>query len=413
MRKSSALAFCVAIFLSLFVKGDDFTLVNKRSVYLRDQQLRNPIIVDKDSEIQLDAEFLKEYLGTSTPTAEQIQNLLLNPEQAKGAKGKRMVTQSAKDSYTGKDFSDYFFPVIVKTTDGKIRKGKMALQSYYRRGQAEAKPSSTGGPRLQERATALREQNKPVTTEATTCLESCSPPPNKQTDPLGQVAAAARRQSTTLMKKYEEFARDFSSKNKITRTNSPTKKAKFVKELVEKFGVHDAGLIMAALTGYGESPHRGDDKVQLAEIAAVLKVLENRTGSQFRSNSTTLRDIGINQNSDARLTNILSDQQFSVWNDFDNSLSEVLSYHPDKAGDLEKRRMSLAFRAQEMMRDGDIIFVGKMNEGNLYHYHANYVNPDWSEPKKRVAAPTVRVSGQDVNLGIQRGSRHIFYVGIH
>ena len=106
------------------------TFINKSTLNLRDSSLKNPQPIQRDSEISIDPKYLKEHLGSETPSLEQIEQLMLNPTEV----SKTIVTQSAPDARTGKAFSDYFFPVIVKDKSGKLSNGTMALQAYNRDG---------------------------------------------------------------------------------------------------------------------------------------------------------------------------------------------------------------------------------------------------------------------------------------
>ena len=111
---------------------------------------------------------------------------------------------------------------------------------------------------------------------------------------------------------------------------------------------------IASLTGFGESPYRNSEATQIAEISAVLKVIENRATSNFRSNSRTLRDIGVSEKLEPRLSTLLADWQFSVWNDKDNRLVRMLNFNPDNADKLTSKKMALAFEEAEEQRDDSI-----------------------------------------------------------
>lgn len=391
----------------------------KRSFHLRNDNLGNPQVIEKDSEISLSKDFLKKIFKTENPTNDQIQRLMLNP----GEVSKDIVTQTVKDPTTGRSFPDYFFPVTVKTKNGQVKTGKMALQSYVRNGFVLS-PAENG------RIADLRDQSQtPTPTTAPTgggiCV-NCKDQEVSETDKLKiaarKMADLAAAKSNDLWTAYQDFARQFTKENKrINKLNAGTMKRKFVKQLVQKFGPEKAGKIMAALTGFGEAPDRENSETQIAEIAVVLKVIENRASANYNNEyNRTLRDIGVSKSADSRLTTVLSDAQFSVWNDNDNSLIRILSYSPDAKNNLMDRRMSLAFVAQEKIEKNEVEFIGPMAANNVYHYHANYVRPEWSRPKQRISNPSVRVKYQsedgepqsvDVNLAQQRGSRHIFYTG--
>lgn len=396
-----------------------FNFINSKTLHLRDSNLGNPQIVEVGSKISIDPNFLLEHLGTATPSQEQVQRLLLNPGEISKD---RVVTRRFLDSYTRKPTNDYFFPVTVQTKSGKIKTGSMALHAYNRTGMVELKRadgtdiSQHQSPELTAQMKSLIDQNR-TDTEAQTGCSDCAAKTQPQTQALADVArsldASAKSSSNPLWEKFQNFARDFAKANKqISRSSGGHHKRLYVKAMIEKFGEKDTGMILAALTGFGEAPYRSSSATQIAEVAAVLKVIENRADNHFRSNSRTLRDIGISETADARLTSILADWQFSAWNDKDNNLRRILNFNPDNADSLTKRGLALSFEAQSLMQKGKVEFIGKMNDSKLHHYHANYVNPNWNKASQRVNTPTIKVDGIEVDLSKQKGARHIFYSGI-
>lgn len=417
---------CAVIFAPVFALADSppITMTNSVSLNLRDQDLKNPIGIEKDSEITLDPKFLKQYLGTETPTAEQIQQLLLNPTEV----SKSIVTQTAREARTGKTFSDYFFPVIVKNKTGKISTGTMALQAYARDGMISVNVPIDDSPKsnaIRDRIKNLRDQNTSVVpTEAgsvSTCPQCDAATAAQQAAQLAAaISLAARQPSNNLYQKYQAFARDFTTtQGKVTHSNAPAMKRLFIKSMIDKLGIADASAMIEVLTAYGEAPYRKNSSTEIGEMAAIMKVIENRANSKMHYNSRTLRDIGVDVSANRVLTAALADSQFSVWNDFDNNLARIMNFNPDR-DPLSVQKMELAFESERMMRNNQIEFIGKMNSDRMYNYHANYVAPRWARSSQRIAAPIVRVkrvddSGRevavDVNLANQRGARHIFYAG--
>ena len=407
----------------------NFNFKNTRSIHLRDENLQNPQVIQKNAHISIDPEFLKEHLGQENPGIEKIQQLLLNPTEA----SKNIVTETTTHANKKGAFSDYFFPVTIKTPNGETKKGKMALQAYHRNGQMEIKMTDgsdmnwKSNEEYNRQNEILKELNSSVT-EA----EHSAPCQNCKTDTLkfqveqisGAIDHSANKIPGTLFQKYQQFSRDFIKANgPITRRNAGHKKRLYIRTLIDNFGTDEASLILAALTGYGEAPTRNKPTDQIAEIAAVLKVIDNRARVNFRKRSSTLRDIHVTEDLNPRLTNILANSQFSVWNDFDNNLVRILNYNPDKADPASKRRMTLAFEAQQMMSHNEIEFIGKMNYNNLYHYHANYTTPNWAQTQKRIDSPTIRIrqtspNGHQHSIDVvlpspsKQGTRHIFYAGI-
>lgn len=399
-----------------------YSFTNSRTILLRNNRLESPQVIEVGAEINIDRKFLLEHLGTDKPSQEQIQKLMLNPgEISNGKSENKIVTERFIDFSNKKVKNDYFFPVTIKTKSGEFKTGKMALQAYVRKGLAEIKrkdgadPRHYQSPEITREMQTLIEQNKDIT-EAQICT-SCSTKIINQMQDISNITKAIetnlQTSSNVLWHKYKDFAREFSTIHRnISKANAGYYKRLFVKSLVERMGEKDAGVILAALTGFAEAPYRSSSPTQIAEIAAILKVIDNRANNNFRTKSRTLRDIGRSGNTDSRLAAVLADYQFSVWNDKDNSLTRILSFNPEAADNLTKRKMALTFEAQAMIQTGKIEFLGKMNDTRLQHYHANYVNPYWSRVNKKLNAPTIKVDGFEVDLSKQKGARHVFYAGI-
>jgi hypothetical protein len=387
---------------------------NKTDIYLRDANLKNPVGINEGAEISIDPAYLKKHFGTETPTAEQLQRFMLNPGEYTHGRVDAETFRSAN----GKQGYDYFIPVTVRTPYADAQSGKVALQYYSRMGQLDVIPAGEISPQTSQYSRTLIAQNRVPTTQAETC-DTCRPatlpnaPGNGQN--LTAIRAAletgARTSSNVLFARYQEFARGFTARNgRITKANAGVMKRKFVKELIDTFGQADAATILAALTGFAESPSRSSSVSQVAEIAAILKIIENRARSNYRTNSRVLRDIGIT-NPDPRLAVILADWQFSAWNDRDNMLSRILNLNPNSGDSESNRRVAMAFETQQLMQSGQVQFMGRLNDSRLLHYHANYVYPAWARQGTRVAA-IVRVNGVNVDLSAQRGARHLFYTGV-
>lgn len=400
-----------------------FTYSNTRAVHLRNNKLASPQAIEIGSEISIDPKFLLEMLGTVLPTQEQVQRLLLNPGEATKDK---VVTQSFYDVQSRRWKNDYFFPVIVKTKSGQVKTGKMAFQSYTRTGSVEIKRADGSDPtkyQSKEVTAQMRDliaQNREYTEAATPALPCAKCATQAATNPqaqnIAQLAAAleanSRSSNTGIWARYKDFAKEFTAKNN-TKTNAGKLKRTFVKSLIEKFGQKDAATILSALTGFAEAPYRDNAQAQIAEMSAVMKVIDNRAANQsMKRKSKTLRDIGLTGAVDPKLAAILADWQFSAWNDRDNNLRRILTYNPDKSDAMTNRKMAFAFEAQRLMQEGKIEFIGKMNDPRLNHYHANYVNPNWDRATNRVTSPTIKVDGVPVDLSKQRGARHVFYAGL-
>lgn len=395
-----------------------FRFINNRILHLRNNNLAKPEVIEVGSQINIDTKFLLEHLGTENPNQEQVQRLLLNPGEISK---ERIVTQRFINASNGKPKNDYFFPVSIQTKSGKIKTGKIALHAYNRTGVVEIKRADGSDPRqfqsseVTAQMQELINQNK-STTEAQACTD-CSAKNTSQTQGISDIANAldsnSQTSSNALWAKYKDFAKEFSTTNKnISRARAGYYKRLYIKSLIEQFGEKDTGLILAALTGYGEAPYRRSNEAQIAEFAAVLKVIDNRAENKFRRKSRTLRDIGVSESADSRLTTVLADWQFSAWNDKDDNLRRIMNFNPETVDKTTKRTMALSFEAQSMIQTGKVEFLGKMNDSKLHHYHANYASPNWSKTNKRVNAPIIKVDGIEVDLSKKKGIRHIFYTGI-
>lgn len=420
--KSTALLFISIQLLSAlsFAADVPFFHVTTEASVLRDARLENPINIPEGSKVSIQSHYLRDKLGTATPTQDQIQRLLLNPGEA--SRG-RISTRRFYHTGSRTPRYDYFFPVTITLPSGEEKVGAMALQYYNRSGQLEirrtdgADPSRFQSAETTQQIRSLVDDNKPAATEAAVCTNCDNRRRAEPVQDLQVVAERAQadsneRATNNLWQRYQTFAREFASSHRVTRANAGQMKRTFVRSLISRFGAAEAGVIMTALTGYAEAPHRNSNNVQMAEIAAVIKVVENRASSKFSRRSRTLRDIGVSVDADARLTNVLADWQFSVWNDRDQNLVRILSYHPERSDSLTRRKMQLAFESQQLMKSNRITFSGDMNSPTLRHYHANYVNPSWRRAGRQVQSAIVNVNGSAVNLGQQSGSRHIFYTGV-
>lgn len=395
-----------------------FSFVSPQTTILRTSDLTQPQSIPAGSVIRIDSEYLRQYLGTENPTQDQIQKLLLNPGEA--TRG-RLVTQRFRNIGSRRSSADFFFDVSVVEPNGEIKTGSMALQYYYRSGFLSLRrsdgvdPSRDESPETAARRQELVDDNqqRPVNTEAQAQVCVSCDQSRAGRNPVAPLTDIVRSADQSLWNDYQSFAREFTRQHpRITRANAGRMKREFVRGLIDRFGIERAAKMMEALTAFGEAPYRRDDNTQRAELAAIMKVVENRANSNYSHRSRTLRDIGVSVNTNALMTNILADSQFSAWNDRDNSLVHMLSFNPDRTDSGSRKRMRLAFESEQMMSSGRITFAGQMNDSRVRHYHANYVSPRWGRRSARIQNATVVVDGVNVNLSNQSGARHIFYVGL-
>lgn len=400
-----------------------FTIQESRNI--RDERMRISGRAAVGARVSIDPAFLLQHLRSESPTPQQLKDMLYNPMSV----AKRFGPKKYFDPDAQRELYEYFFPVRVENPDGTVVMGQMALASVFRSG--DGKMDSPAGPAKVVAETEDREVMAPIESRSSSVVEVPVPKICEECQasrPRGPLAALAdglgpviENQSESLWRDYTDFAREFSTKYARGIPTHPHRHKKlFLKELVERFGAETAGRIVQAVTAFGEAPHRDHEAAQLAELAAIIKVIENRATSGSRHNSRALLDIGLN-GADKRLSAALADWQFSVWNESDNSLPRMLAFNPDTVDPLTRRRMYLAFAAQTKMATGQVEFVGAMGRNDMYHYHANYVWPRWSRSGNRVGQALVRVHDVradgirevvEVDLNRQRGARHIFYAGL-
>src|SRR4051812_32294663 len=95
--------------------NDNYTFVNNRPIYLRDNSLKHYQLIPANSSITLDPQFILNTFKTSQPTREQFQRLFLNPGEFYG----KIDAEPYYDPNTRDRRSDYFFPVTIKTPNGE------------------------------------------------------------------------------------------------------------------------------------------------------------------------------------------------------------------------------------------------------------------------------------------------------
>lgn len=426
------LIFGLALAWSLpAVAADQITFMLKDGRNLRQgPQLTIKGAVPAGATVAIDPEFLKGHLGTPKPSAQRLKDFLLNPlSSPKGMRARRYF-----DSDVKRHLYDFFIPVRIVANDGSVVEGEMALPATFRSGKAKINiPDGYAPLRAEDRDSLAVSEGPKYSNETTTVAESCSTgcgatgeqgALGRATRDLKDVFAANSLQALRfigddLWEDYREFARGFSNQHGggIDRGNAGRYKRLFVKSLVDKIGADKASRIIQALTAYGEAPHRADTETQIAELAAVARVVDNRGHNGFRADAKLITDIGLQGKVDRRMGAALAEWQFSVWNDSDESLVRLLKFHPDVTDPLTERRLLLSFVTIQKMAADQIEFRGSLADRRVRHYHANYVWPSWSRAKNKVANSVIRIKWaegdyKDVNLNNQSGARHIFYAGL-
>lgn len=379
-----------------------------RSLILRDKD--RLITVMSDATLTLDENYLKEKLKTGRPTPAQVQELLLDPSRF------QLQPEHYYDSQRRRNVFEYFYPVQVKQANGVVITGRMALRADFFNGYLRLQNGSSASVPLE-----LAMDSDAEVRGGYPC-EQCSSSYHQKK--LKAVSEFAENLISPLWQEYVNFAREFSLEHgsKIRANSAGYYKRLYLKKLVEKFGPAQAGQIIRVMTAYGEAPDRDEEDVQIAELAAIMKVIDNRVENGFWASpsSRLIRDCGREVTEDPYLRASLANGQFSVWNNNDQNLIRVLKFNPDSSQPAMKRRMVLAFSTQAKMERNEIEFIGGLAGSDVLHYHANYTWPVWARRSKAISQALVRVNSLEqgrsvsfeVDLNLLPGARHVFYEGL-
>lgn len=405
------------------------------AMYLRGQGGRSSLgVVPKGTELRLDSSFLRAHFG-GAPDAEDVQALIRNPE-AYGLRAERIYVPS-----TRRYESHYLYPVEFTNARGTPMKGFVALHfaDLLRKIQyaPSVSPKRVDPPSLAAPSLAPDSAQECAREIAESGLHA-----GTSSDIRDLLAHIEEEQQETrnLWAEYEDFARRFyrnhghkAHKGMDPEWEARNLRAQYLKDLIEEFGQEKASLMLAAVTAWGEAGRREKKNEQLADLAAVLKVIENRASTKFSSNrgaESLLASLGIPKSEqNERLKAILARLQFSVWNlpnlpkkdQVNPSLVQILGFNPDSGHGPSVEKMRLAFEAQEKMGSGKIRFRGAFGNPDVRHYLADYfeARTAWASqnPDKKIADPIVRVtnddgSAEDVNVNDFRTPKHLFYGGL-
>jgi len=227
------------------------------------------------------------------------------------------------------------------------------------------------------------------------------------------IAAAAERPtqegSTPLFEEYmdaqNDFLREVPLGRKAPQQWAVTNKKAFVVYLVKRFGEVKASKMMKALTAYGEAMTVSPKNKwkNMAEMAVVMEIIDNRVASRIRDTYTHAKL----QGDAARPIRVIlngSDSkkgygQFSCWNKSDQCMNRMM---------LAKRNDTVLMRAFEtldLMEKREIVPLGALANNETRHYKASYVSPKWAKAKYKVVAQ-VKTPGGIFN------SYHQVYQGV-
>ena len=259
------------------------------------------------------------------------------------------------------------------------------------------------------------EPDPATVTEAATPLEECTDC-QKPDRPLIEIPAellaqAAKDQAektlypngaTELMKEYlrvhAAFMKTAPKRNLSTRQWARKNKSLFISYLINHMGAKKASQVVMALTAYGEARgiRESNKWKNMAEMAAVITVIQNRAKSGYRSTSSWANL----QSEDAvDMRAALYNRQFSCWNLNDPNLGAMM---------LAKNQTGLAraFQTVDLMDQNQIRPLGDLAKPRTRHYAAN--NPSWFALGRKLVSPQVQTPGGVVTLS----SIHKIHYGV-
>lgn len=157
------------------------------------------------------------------------------------------------------------------------------------------------------------------------------------------------------------------------------------KNLYTKLNKKEQEFAAMTLTSFGEA---GILAPPLEEMVMIMKVLNNR--KEYAVNK------GYEQANE--LDAALQPWQFSMWNKNDPNWKRALKANEDNPHTVNSIKSYIQYQ------NSDYKSNTKVNK--IYHYHTEYVAPDWSSGKK---ANPVNINGKNLK---QKGRRHLFYSNI-
>jgi hypothetical protein len=157
------------------------------------------------------------------------------------------------------------------------------------------------------------------------------------------------------------------------------------KNLYSKLNKKEQEFAAMTLTSFGEA---GILAPPLEEMVMIMKVLNNR------------KEYAINKGFEHanELDAALQPYQFSMWNKKDPNWKRALRANDDNP------HTKNSIKAYIQYQNSDYRSNTKVNK--IYHYHTDYVAPDWS---RGVRSNPVEINGKSLK---QRGKRHLFYSNI-
>lgn len=158
-------------------------------------------------------------------------------------------------------------------------------------------------------------------------------------------------------------------------------RADVFRRMYRRLNSREQHFIAMTLTAIGEA---GVITPPLQEMSIVMKVIENRTRNIQERGREEVTELDI----------VLQHLQFSMYNSGSPLWASGLRRSPND----RQRRNALQAYIQYQNADFE-----PSNIDRVYHYHANYVSPNWKN-NSRIVRPVI--DGQGLR---QRGTRHIFY----
>jgi hypothetical protein len=440
--------------------ASDLRLRDERGAPKRDADVQ---ILRAGEKIRLAPEFLQAHFGSDKASPAQVRELLVNPEKFTGFRQNSFYAPNAR-----RDVTDWLYPVEIKRGD-KVIKAKMALRTNIKFN--DLKPDCAKEERDRS-VPAVREANREAVKETvketarteavvslpepcTKCstaqriggfnkwgaeltkeLDEDSPWDDysdyaraftekyeKQLGLLKSERADCERERTRLRKEHGTCMRERSDCGSLkypavcslADRRARNLKSAYVGGMVDRHGTKRAAKILELVTAFGETVNRADVGVQIADIAGVLKVIENRQATRYWGNSkaSILEENGIDPEEDPRLRVILANRQFSAWNDNNNMLPRMLEFNPSTSDFDSRRRMSLAFVTARKIERNQISYLGGLNSPSVVHYHSTWVSkPDEWTGAVRLPQAMVQISSLDSSGRIRQSSYNLSDPGL-
>jgi hypothetical protein len=185
--------------------------------------------------------------------------------------------------------------------------------------------------------------------------------------------------------------------------------------------------LILALTGVGEAGGSGrSDDDNRAEMTAVMKVIQNRAVTNYRTDPASLKQLGIPILSDTdnapqssrwdsskdnrRARAALAKIQFSPWTPSDGGFKRMVMLDPNQSSRSQQEQLSRAFEMVEELDNGNVDFsTDDLGNVRTRHFLANNAHAKWERSSLKIA-PKVQLPGHS---DWTRVTTQKFYKGVH